>query len=441
MKRTIKSIGLATVASALALSFVGNPFASATVPGNNTRVSVSGSGAQSSKESFSSSISRDGKYVVFVNQEDNLAGTDSGNDYDVFVRDVQGNTTTRVSVSTSGVQANGNSTTAVISETGRYVVFGSSASNLIDGRTISAVNQMYVRDTATNTTSILSEVSSGVFANATVSPMDVSTDGRFVLFMSQATNLGPSVGSGYYNIFLLDRSTNSITWVNEPAAGSGYTGSNPYNASMSCDGSFIVLDGNASYFGLSYSPHLDVLLVDMRGGKKVTNLTGIANGAAVKPEISCNGNYVGFASYANNLDPLTAGLSINYHAFIYDRISNTFDLLDQNSSGVRANAYMMNTLFNPFYLSLSDRGTAIFRSDATNLATGATGSQLYLRDPKTGTTELLTRNSGVTQADSDSLYPVISLDGRVVSYESYATNLVSGDTNSQRDVFVSETGL
>lgn len=443
MRRKIKTFVFIGVAAALVVGFVLNPLASATVPGNNSIVSLMGSGSQSSQDSVgeAGSLSRDGRFAVFTNTQNNFVGTDSGNDRDVFVRDLGAGTVTRVSVSTAGVESNSGSQDPIISETGRYVVFGSYASNLVDGRTISSGYQLYIRDTLAGTTAILSEVSAGVFANQYMRPLDVSTDGRFVLIMSKATNLGPTVVSGYDNIFLLDRNTSTFEWVN--AQGSGVTyGRDTWNAQMSCDGSFIVFDSDATYLGLTYSSHVDVFLLDRRGGDKLTSITASANSAAMKPEISCNGNYIGFSSNAYNLDP-NFTTSAGYHAYVYDRINDEFLLLDQSSSGVRANATIMNITSDPVYMSLSDNGKAVFGSTATNLDAAVTSGSVrhfYVRDTVAGTTELLTRDGGGSAANNDSVFPYISLDASLVGYESIATNLVSGDTNAKRDIFVSETG-
>lgn len=416
--------------------------AAATVPGTNTRVSLTGSGTQPSQESLQSMISRDGRFVVFINGQNGFVGTDTNNKQDVFVRDVANSTVTRASMSSSGVSADKGASVPIISETGRYVVFVSDSTNLIDGRTISATYpQMYVRDRVAGTTGILSEVSPGTFANNSMIPLSVSSDGRFILFTSAATNLGPAVSSGYSNLFLLDRVTNAISWIN--AQGSGITyGYDTYYADMSCDGSFIVFNSDATYLGLPYSYHVDTFLFDRRGGNRLTNITGSSNGAALRPKISCNGNYIGFASNANNLDPLTAGLAVDYHAYIYDRIDEQFKLLDQSSTGTRANAYVMRASFDPFYLSVSDKGAAVFSSTATNLdPVSSSGRQLYIRDSKAGTTERLSRDSSGVAGNGDSQFVSISLDGKLAAYESYASNLVGGDTNGVRDVFVSETGL
>jgi hypothetical protein len=434
--------------TAASFNMAGNR-ASATVPGTNVRASLSAAGAQSSTGSYQSTMSRNGQFVAFYNNQNNFVGTDTNNKYDVFVRDVFNNTTTRASVSTAGTTANSDSTVVSISETGRYVVFTSKATNLIDGRTISSTDpQLYIRDMTNNTTTLLTEVSAGTFANGdTTFPYDVSSDGRFVLFGSTSTNLGPTITTtGWHiHVFLLDTATNTVTWVDEKASGAGNPGNDPYNAAMSCDGSFVVLDSSTTYMGVGSSAHTDVFLVDLRNGKLVTDITQSGNGAAMKPRISCNGNYIGFVSTSNNLDPLTAGLTTYYHAYSYDRINGTFDLLDQNSSSTLANSPVANLATQRIELSLSDSGVAVFMSTATNLDTAAASGkpQLFLRNPSTGITELLTRDTGGTEGNnvSNDLYAVLSLDGKRAAYESEATNLVGSDTNSSPDIFVSDTGL
>jgi hypothetical protein len=443
-KQLILMAGVFTL-SVMAASFnLANNQVGATVPGTNSRVSLTGTGAQPSQESTQGAISRNGRYAVFLNAQNNFVGSDTNNKTDAFVRDLTSGAVTRSSVSTAGVGGDQNVTWAVISETGRYVVFSSAATNLLDGRSISPTYaQLYIRDTVSNTTNILTEVSPGTFANSSTTPYDVSADGRFVLFRSAATNLGPSITNGAHNnVFLLDRTTNTVTWVNAEAPGiSG--GTDPLNAQMSCDGSLIVFDANAYNLGMAYSPHLDVILLDRRGSDRLTNITASANNAAVNAHISCNGDYIGFASKANNLDPITAGMSVGYHGYLYDRINDQFKLVDQTSSGTLANANIMGLFSDAFYFNLSDNGAAVFRSTATNLDSAATSGQwqIYIRNTKTGTTELLTRDSGGTEGNGESRLVTLTADGKKAVYESYATNLISGDTNALRDIFVSDTGL
>jgi hypothetical protein len=418
--------------------------ASATVPGNNTRVSLYASGAQLPSAS-GGAISRDGKFAVFANADNGVVSGDNNNATDVFVRDLVNNTVTRASVSTTGVSGNQPSFQPAISQTGRYVVFSSTASNLIDGRTItSSYAQMYMHDMAGGTTTLLSEVSAGTYANSNVSPTDVSADGRYVLFRSYATNLGPTITNGTHNnVFLLDTAASTVIWVNAQASGGTGYGNDTYGAQMSCDGSFIVFDSIGSYLGATGSSHIDVFLLDRRGGNTLTNITASGTGAALYPKISCNGNYIGFQSSSTNLDPLSTG---GYHAFLYDRINSQFKVVDQNSSGSLANVPMVYLFSNQAFISLDDTGDVAFQSTATNLDTAATSgaAEVYLRNTAAGTTELLSRDSSGTAANSagtGSTQPTISSAGKKAAYNSDANNLISGDTNSAADVFVSDTGL
>ena len=94
-------------------------------------------------------------------------------------------------------------------------------------------------------------------------------------------------------------------------------------------------------------------------------------------------------------------------------------------------------------MQLSDNGAAVFKSPATNLASGATSgdNEIYFRNLNTGTTELLSANSSGVAGNSDSKAPTITSDGKIGTYQSVATNLVTSDTNGYQDLFSSETGL
>jgi hypothetical protein len=231
--------------------------------------------------------------------------------------------------------------------------------------------------------------------------------------------------------------------VNAQASGGAAYSNDTVEAQMSCDGSLIVFDSSGPYLGTTGGSHIDVFLLDRRGGDTLTNLTDSANGPAVSGKISCNGNYIGFASTANNLDPLTSGMNLlgRYHGYVYDRINGQFKLVDQSSSGTVASSGIVSLFTDSLPLSVSDEGAAVFGSSASNLVSGVSGAQVYLRDASAGTTELLSRDSGGTAGDSSSLYPTMGLDGKKATYLSSATNLVSSDTNGVRDIFASDTGL
>jgi hypothetical protein len=140
---------------------------------------------------------------------------------------------------------------------------------------------------------------------------------------------------------------------------------------------------------------------------------------------------------------MTAGMSLGYHGYRYDRITGQFKLVDQNASGTISNANIKYIVNDALYMSLSDTGKVAFASYGTNLDSAATAGyhQMFIRDPEAGTTELLSKNSSGTEADNDTTYVSLSADGSLASYSTYATNLVSGDTDGLRDIFISQTGF
>ena len=103
--------------------------------GETTRASVDGAGAEANDDSFEPAISADGRFVAFSSSATNLVAGDSNEANDVFVRDRQANTTTRVSVGLAGANANGGSDSPSISGDGRLVAFTSAATNLVEGDT------------------------------------------------------------------------------------------------------------------------------------------------------------------------------------------------------------------------------------------------------------------------------------------------------------------
>ncbi|MEG4625606.1 hypothetical protein Q5691_15130 [Microcoleus sp. w1-18aA5] len=158
---------------------------------NITRVSVDSAGNQANQgPSVSSypSISSDGRFVVFGSPASNLVPGDTNASSDVFVRDTLANTTTRVSVDSAGNQGNNLSTEPSISANGRFVTFWSNATNLVPGDT-NNTNDIFVRDSLTDTTTRVSVDSAGNQGNKYSGNPSISADGRFVAFHSRATNL------------------------------------------------------------------------------------------------------------------------------------------------------------------------------------------------------------------------------------------------------------
>jgi Tol biopolymer transport system component len=167
----------------------------ATPPQSTVRASLSSSGEQGNDDSWAPSISGTGRWVAFTSEATNLVRHDNNGQSDAFVRDLRTNTTKLVSVSSSGEQGNGSSGQPSVSRNGRWVVFESQANNLVaadhnDGE--SMVDDVFVRDLRTGITSLVSVSSTGQQGNDYSYNPSISANGRWVVFVSQADNLVPN---------------------------------------------------------------------------------------------------------------------------------------------------------------------------------------------------------------------------------------------------------
>ena len=173
----------------------------AALAGTTERVSVDNAGNQGNAASSGVGISGDDRFVVFTSSATNLVPGDTNSVDDVFVRDRQTGTTERVSVDSAGNQGNAGSSGVGISGDGRFVVFTSSATNLVPGDT-NSVADVFVRDRQTGTTERVSVDSAGNQGNAGSSGVGISGDGRFVVFTSSATNLVPGDTNSVADVFV-----------------------------------------------------------------------------------------------------------------------------------------------------------------------------------------------------------------------------------------------
>ncbi len=198
--------------------------------GQTTRVSVASDGSQANNNSYYPSISADGRYVAFFSAASNLVPGDTNGFYDVFVHDRTTGQTTRVSVASDGSQANGaygDSWSASISADGRYVVFGSRASNLVPGDTNESFDN-FVHDRTTGQTTRVSDASDGLNPS-------ISADGRYVAFGSGAIDA----------INVHDRMTGQTIRVSDASDGS-LANNASCHPSISADGRYVAFGSDAS---------------------------------------------------------------------------------------------------------------------------------------------------------------------------------------------------
>ena len=254
-------------------------------------------------------ISANGQYVVFESDSNRLVPGDTNLDTDIFVRDLQAGITERVSVSAGEAQANGGSFNCSISVDGRYVVFYSRASNLVAGDTNGELD-VFIRDRVNGTTERVSVSSSGAQANSysytfAALPSQVSPDGRYVVFVSDATNLVATDTNDQWDIFIRDRQlgvTESVSVSTTGAQGNGMS----LFGSVSSDGRYVAfnsvasnlvpgdLNGNEDTFVRDHQAHTTARA-------SVSTLGVQSNGTSYFAQISADGQRVLFNNSGTNL--------------------------------------------------------------------------------------------------------------------------------------------
>jgi Tol biopolymer transport system component len=405
------------------------------------RVNVGPAGVQADGSTTSAVLSAGGRYVAFVSGARNLVRDDTNRARDVFVRDLRTSWTTRVSISSAEAESDGSSAKPSISADGSIVVFPSSATNLVAGDR-NEFQDVFVRDRARGITARVSGRTDE--ANGASLAALVSADGRVVVFSSDASNLVGGDRNGALDVFVVDRATGTTSRVGSS------TGSDPSDRSEASS-----VDARGRVIGFrSYAPGLvgrdsnglaDVFAYDRRAGLtqrvNVSTVGDQADAATFRGMVSGNGRFVGFRSRANNLVPDDTNDALD--VFVHDRLLGLTTRVSVSSSGAEANAAGLARSFRgsmfmsrPF-LSANGRYAA-FTSRAANLVADDTNgrSDVFVHDLWTGRTIRVSLTANGTEADGDSFVAGISADGRVVAFTSLADDLVPGDTNGRRDVFV-----
>jgi Tol biopolymer transport system component/Ca2+-binding RTX toxin-like protein len=403
------------------------------------RVSVASDGIQGNSGSGSHSISADGRYVAFDSYASNLVSGDTNSTGDIFIKDLQTGTTKRISVASDGTQGNNDSYYPSISADGRYVAFLSSATNLVSGDT-NGVNDIFVKDLQTGTTKRISVASDGTQGNdqsynpSNPSNPSISADGRYVTFNSSATNLVSGDTNGAPDIFVKDLQTGTTKRISVASDGTqGNDGSS--NPSISPDGRYVAFSSGASNLVSGDTNGVnDIFVKDLQTG--TTRRISVAsdgtqgNDGSSGPSISADGRYVAFNSTATNL--VSGDTNGVNDIFVKDLQTGTTKRISVASDGTQGNDGSSNP-------SISADGRYVaFTSFASNLVSGDTNNNtdIFVKDLQTGTTKRISVASDGTQGNSYSYISSISADGRYVAFISEARNLVSGDTNNATDIFV-----
>jgi Tol biopolymer transport system component len=342
-------------------------------------------------------------------------------------------TTTRVSIASDGTQGNGHSWQPSISGDGRYVAFHSDASNLVSGN-IQLQTDVFVHDLHTGQTSHVSVASDGTHGNNQSFETSISADGRYVAFVSVANNLVPGDTNGHIDVFIHDRQTRQTSRVS--IASDGTQGNNhSRHPSVSANGRYVAFRSSASNLVPGDTNGIDDVFIHDRQTAQTSLVSVASNGTqgnaySGSPSMSVDGRYVAFYSYANNM--VASDTNNEADVFIHDRQFGQTSLISVASDGRQGNNYSG-------YPSISADGRYVaFSSDASNLIPGDTNQcgDIFIHNRPTGQTIRVSVASDGTQANDGSLYPNISADGRYIAFQSWANNLVPGDTNGDPDIFI-----
>jgi len=354
----------------------------ATISPSTIRVTMAFGGGDPDDYSSSPAISADGQWVAFGSVATNLigAGEDTNGARDVFVWEQVTKQITRVSVGPGGLQADGTSAGwgCAISGDGQRIAFDSRATNLADKVTDGTLN-IFVRDRTSNQTILASVAANGVdLANGPSIYAAISADGRYVPFVSDATNLVEGDTNGVRDVFVRDLQEGVTKRV-------------------------------------SVGPD----------GAQANDLS------RWRPALSADGRYIAFSSAANNLVPQNNKKRMAFNIYVHDQQEGETTRVSVSSDGKPGR-------LTSWYPAISADGRYVAFDSAHDFVPNDTnpGRDVFVHDRGTGQTTLVSVASDGTQGDYVSWLSAISAGGRFVAFESSASNLVPDDTNDAGDVFV-----
>jgi Tol biopolymer transport system component len=411
------------------------------------------------------SLSASGRFVAFESQAANLTANDTNGTSDVFVRDLITGSNLLASANPDGSGSmRGPSRNAILSGDGRWAAF----ETIVEPP--SGLNNRFTliaRDLAQGTNLSVAPVSASPYPSAPANP-SWSADARYLAFRSSAPGIVPGVTGSQIYFRDLAQATNVLVTRNlsGTAGGSGpswtpwissngaqvfflstaanlvtntVSGTNLYLwDALSQQSRLLSVSNNGGAFGQVLAPAIapsgDFAILLNRTNLYFWSLTQavpalvVSNASAAS--LSANGRFIALES-SSKLTPQDTNASPDI--FLYDRLSNNFALVSVNAGATGSgNGRSRTPLITP------DSHFVLFASQATNLVTGDTNAftDLLLRDLSAGTTMLVSRNySSTGSADSLSVNPVISPDGQLVVFESYASDLAAGDFNQTKDLF------
>ncbi len=413
--------------------------------GETRLVSINRSGASGNNDSFGPIISADGRFVGFQSLASDLVNSDGNGGFDVFVRDVLASNTISASISSNGNSTgSGDSYSPKFANNGRIIAFASTADNLVSNDT-NRTADVFVRNLDNNSTTLASVSTNGTSGDGPSNPPVISSDGRYVAFLSRAGNLVANDTNRLNDVFRRDLQTGVTELVSANAAGTGSGNRTSFDPVLSDNGLFIAFGSQATDFVSTTDTNnsTDVFYRDMVSrttslASKSRTGSSTGDGPSGNPFLSRDGRFLVFITLASNI--ISGDANGKQDVVLLNIASGSMELISADQSGTgTGNGYSGATAD-----SLSEDGNFIaFFSTASNLVSNDTNNQsdVFVRDRAAGRTILMSRPiDGTGIGSAGSFAPAISLNGQFVVFASDGTNLVNGDTNAMTDVFGVKTG-
>lgn len=413
------------------------------------RVSVADDESEGQDASYVGDISADGRYILFASDADNLLGIGNDNNFapDAFVRDRVAGTTVRVSVGdgagaelAAGISLLSRRSLS-LSADGLLAAFSTAAA--INGSDINGTEDCYLRTRAggAGTSFPLSTSSAGGYGNGSCLEVALNFDGSRAVFVSTSTNIGQVTDFNGPDSDVFLKATDggqpgTTILLSESVVQAGSTGNfESAQADISSDGARVVFATTADdlYLPDTNGPVKDIVLYT-QGLSMLTPVSAAAgqsgNGASEAPQISANGIFVSFATDATNL--VMPDANGQSDVLVKDLDADTFSRASVATVGQQANA----ASFGPV---ISGNGRVLlYQSDATNLdpqALTPLSSNLFEHRRIGAQTRWASRTPTGDLANGDSIGVGVSADGGKVVFDSAASNLVAGDSNAAIDIF------
>jgi Tol biopolymer transport system component len=337
-----------------------------------------------------------------------------------------------ISATALGISASAASLEPSISGNGRYVVFASRAPELLPGGEQGRYNVL-VRDTRTLVTEAVSVTRDGLAPDGNSYHPGLSRDGRYVVFVSDASNLVTEGPVAPATVYLWDSKAQMIKPVS-PVVTSGNPSGYAGRPVVSAHGRVVAFDSeSASLVAGDANGVSDVFAYDVGTARLVRESVSSgqtdADGASWAPSISDDGRFITFESFATNI----VNTEMNGHSgiFVRDRRRLETRLITIGLDGGPANG-------NSYGAAISRSGRFVaFVSEASNLVAGDTNgkSDIFLADIRKHSIQRVSVSSDGDEANGFSASPAISATGRFIAFTSLASNLVALDSNGELDTF------